>query len=237
MVLNKRGMKHVEVILSFLIFIVAVGFALYFFSPFSNDRVVNSYLDYTFREIDGNTSVRVDTFSISVNSGASPPNTIAINLSDVNQSLHSWAKEYGGNPLYSSREVGGDLVYVESPLGWNGIDFILVRFSEEFTETTGMFAEHEESYYDIASYDTDELMSEKKLLDLNKSYYEDYQSLKDSFNIVGANFGFSLVFANDVIISEKPIPEGLDVFSESKRIEVLRKNGEIVFADFSVKVW
>jgi hypothetical protein len=73
---------------------------------------------------------------------------------------------------------------------------------------------------------------------LNKSYYENYFALKEHFNIQKANFGFALTFSpNDKIIAEREIPSGLEIYSETKREEILRQNGQIAFADFRVWVW
>ena len=53
-----------------------------------------------------------------------------------------------------------------------------------------------------------------------------------------ANFAFSLDLGVDnKIIAERKIPENLEVFTELKRVEVLNKTGEIVFADFEVRLW
>ena len=66
----------------------------------------------------------------------------------------------------------------------------------------------------------------------------DYFALKEQFNLPGrVNFGFSFEFDNKTISSEREIPSGLDVFSKVDRVEVLRENGEVEYADFTIKVW
>ena len=61
--MTKRGLTHIEVLLSFLIFMGFVVFALYFFSPFQTSRLVDSSLDYAFREIIKNTTIEIETYS------------------------------------------------------------------------------------------------------------------------------------------------------------------------------
>jgi len=68
----KRGISHIEMILSFVIFVSAVGLALYFFSPTDSSRLVESTLGYSLREIGQNTSVTLEGVSIGINHSASP---------------------------------------------------------------------------------------------------------------------------------------------------------------------
>ena len=51
------------------------------------------------------------------------------------------------------------------------------------------------------------------------------------------NFGAVLVLSDNVIKMEREIPEGLDVFANSKRLEILRSDGTLEFGELSVKIW
>lgn len=236
--MKKRGISHVEIILSFVLFVVAVGFALYIFSPGGGSRIAESSLDYSFIEITRNTSTSVETFSVIINKSVITGNLIALNFSGVLGNVS--VRTYNEEKLDSSRF--GDLVIVEGPSsGWSNTDLIYVSFGQEFGDDGLAQVEVNNSYYSIGSSISKKIVSEKNFLSLNSTYYSSYSSLKgrNQFNLPQrVDFGFSLVFEdNDSIVSEKKIPAGLESFSESRRVEVLRTNGEIVFADLNVKVW
>ena len=65
---NKRGLGHIEAILAFVLFIGFLIFAFYFFSPFSGgNRLLDSSIDYAFREININTSIDMESYSVVIN--------------------------------------------------------------------------------------------------------------------------------------------------------------------------
>src|SRR3989344_2949597 len=84
--MNKKGMSHVEIILSFVIFITAVGFALYFFNPGDSDRLVESSLTYAFTEISENTSLEIKIFTVLIkHDNPINENSIAFNFSGIGE--------------------------------------------------------------------------------------------------------------------------------------------------------
>lgn len=238
--MEKRGIGHIEIILSFVIFIAAVGFGLYFFNTGDSTRMVDTTLAYAFREIEKNTSTIIEVYSVDLNETNIGVNTIiALNFSGVEG--ESRVVNYNGDNLSSSRGgMNDELVFVYSD-DWSSEEFIFVMFGEEFGDDGVSSLEHNETFYRIGSSEIKELISEKRFIELNDSYYLDYAGLKsrENFNIPGrANFGFSLVFDDgDVIAAEKGIPDNFEVFSERKRVEVLRVSNDVVFADLIVKVW
>jgi hypothetical protein len=236
---RKRGISHVEVVMSFMIFIVAVGFALYFFNPGDSDRLVESSLTYAFREIYKNASVGVETFSVKINASEIPAGTDVIALNIPGVKGNAVVENYDGEIFESMKQ--GDLVFVKSEVGWASEEFIFVRFSEDFVNGVVSPAVLNEGYYELGSSNFKEVVSEKKFLLLNETYYSDYLALKGkgNFNLPErVNFGFSLVFDEaDSINSEVEIPSGFEVFSDTERIEVVRADGKIAFADLLVKVW
>jgi len=247
--MKKSGISHVEIILSFIIFVTAIGFALFFFSPSNSERLVESSLNYGFREITNNVSVEVSTYSVVVdNSGDQITGSdlaIFIDGANENSNMVSRVESLDGDILpsvvgFGAAPLSRDTVYV-SKSGWTSGDFIYVRLSEDFEDTgfTGNLPGVNEDFYEIASANTEELVSEKRIEELSVLYSFDYIALKEHFNLPGrVNFGFSLTFAEDDLIeSEREIPVGLEVFSEIERKEVLRKNGEIQFGDLAIWVW
>ncbi|MBI2452531.1 hypothetical protein HYV50_05680 [Candidatus Pacearchaeota archaeon] len=262
--LEKRGMSHVEVILSFLLFITAVGFALYFFSPTNTDRLVDTALDYASREITKNTTVKMETYSIKIDGTTIEDSTKVIVISingTCDNNYNSRIENLSGFVLPSKVGPGGsgetcdnsgqgqaenkDRLYIKNEAGWKDEDFIIIKLSEDFNPSPresinqeGANPNNEE--YKISSSTSEFVISEKRVLALNNSYYKDYFALKEYFNLPGRiNFGFSLIFQDsNAIIAKRQIPSGLEVFSEIKRLQVLRNStGNIEYADLTIAVW
>jgi len=232
----KKGAGHIEIILAFVMFAAVVGFALYFFSPTNIDRITSVTFDYIEREISSNVSIGVESFSVKiVDKGLGIPNVIAIDVGDTKEGKNVRVEDSNGNVLSSKKR--GNIIDVEkSP--WSDGEFIFLKFSEDFPSSSGP-SDGVEGYSEIASSSYEEVFSEKKILELNKSYYENYNNLKTEFNIPDrTDFGFEFVFSEDDFIkSEKEIPENFEVYADSKRVEILRTDGKIVFADFVMKIW
>lgn len=247
-------MSHIEVILSFMIFLGAVGFALYFFSPTNTSKLVDTSLDYVSREISNNITVSVTTYSVKINNSDNQANSagfLAINISGMcdNENNVARVENLSGSILPSKIGPGNskckssnDQVLIIANSEWNAPeDFIYIKISEDFNETgdevTGSPTPNE-YFYEISTTNSEIEFSEKRILILNKSYYENYYGLKEDFNLPGrVNFGFSFVFADNSIVSEREVPNGLDVYSKVERVEVLRENGQVQYADLVIKVW
>jgi hypothetical protein len=76
-------------------------------------------------------------------------------------------------------------------------------------------------------------------LELKNDYNSNYLGLKEKFNLPNrVNFGFSLIFDdNSKIEGLRNVPRNTEVYSASGRVEVLRKDGKIEFANLVVRIW
>ena len=255
--MEKRGISHVEVMLSFLIFMGFVIFALYFFSPFNTNRVVESALDYAFREIKQEASVKIESYSVRMDvSNRDPTNHIMyITINSINDpdlgNLKVRVYKSDGSVIKAKR-VGNDIYFdVEQiSMGDTAKIFATFSFSEDFESYDDGIMPNElvPQLVQIASSNTITVLSEKRIIDLVDNYKSDYDNLKKKFNLPNrVNFGFKLDFDNgdveDVIAGEvSGIPKGVEVFSRRERVEVLRKSlgnsgGNIEFADLVVRIW
>lgn len=242
--MERRGATHIEVILSFIIFAAVVGFALYFFNPAGADRLADTTLSYAFREIEENTSTEVLMYSILIDrellQDLENPETVAFNIIGIGDELNIIGENSDGN-LFRGRKVG-EISYLNAPEGtWQSGDLVYLKFSEDFEEvnfdTTNIVLN--EDIYEISSSRISNLISEKRFLALNRSYHENYLELKKSFNLPDrVNFGFELSFADGSgIKAERDFPQEFEVYSDSKRVEVMRENGKAEYANLVVKVW
>ena len=228
---GKKGMQHVEFIISFVIFVGFLVLAFYFFSPVRGDRIVESTLFYTSDEIAENVSVNINLFSITVKDVEE--DLIAIPFPEQS-GLNARVEDVNGNIIDS----GFDNTNVHVDI--TGVDFLIVGFSEDFEPGSlngGMVLTEG---YTISSSEIREVYSEKRLRAL-QSFYEGeggYEESKEEFNLPArGNFGFVLEIGEDKISAERNIPEGLEVFSQNDRVEVLRENGEVDFGEFRVLIW
>ncbi len=231
-------MGHVEVILAFVLFMGFLIFGLYFFNPLSNDRVLDSSLFYAVDEVMDNTTREILTYGISLNESDF---AIAQNISF---------------PL-SRESIDGVGVYVETSTGMRlrgkyvaGALYVSRNDSEFFYARLGNFVTEEGfipnvafleygSNYTISSSDKKHIVSEALLLGLNQSYYSDYGSVRTSFNLPRrVDFAVEAVIdGGDAIRMSRQIPEGFEVVSQTERVEVLRIDGRISFAEINVRVW
>jgi len=236
--MEKRGISHIEFIISFIIFITFVAFAIFLFNPLKDSNITNSALPFTVNEIIKNTSVDLTIYSIKINKNAIPLNQkiIAIDLQNILTEEQVRVESYTGQVLRSKKE--GNIIYFD----FSNEEFVLVKSGKDFLPYSPIFTEKpaiNENYYAVASSSREKIVSEKRLIELNDSYYKNYEELKNNLKIPGqTNFGFSVRFTEqNNIIAQNQIPQGIDIFSYSKRTEILRVNGESKFTEFEVKIW
>ena len=243
--MNKRGISHIEVMLSFLIFAGFVIFALYIFNPFQQaSRLVNSSLDYAIREIINNATTNIEIFSVYMDV-SERGNVKKIKIAGVDSKKNAVVENRHGIIVPSRRDGVSDNTDFDSSFVHDGDPtkgFATFKFSYDFsagTLTGGGGGQLDEDKYKIGSYNKMELLSEKKIKELNNSYYTDYSGLKRGFNLPErVDFSFMLQFdSNDFIEAQKKVPDGVELFSDIKRVEVLRTNGDIKFANLIVRVW
>jgi hypothetical protein len=239
--MEKRGISHIEMILSFILFAAAVGFALYFLSPTNVGKIKDVSLDYTARSIEKNTTIEVLVYSVVIDNNtiidAGSPQIIALNFSGVNPGYNSRVENYNGTLIDSSRS--GEMVYIRGgSLGWDKIDFVYVKFGEDFATQSVSSATHDKTYYSVSTKETKSVISEKRFSNLKSLYDSGYESLKVGFNLPKrTNFGFQLAMAGNNIKAETRVSSSQEVFARTKRIEVLREDGRIEFGDLKVMIW
>lgn len=219
MSLNKRGISHVEVIVSFVLFLGFVGFAFYFFSPFESGRTLDSSLDYAFDEVVENVSTTLESYSV-----VFPP--------DCTDTTVKIDGAISGNYFGGTRDEN-------KFCGFSPQDFITILISEDFSDYAGSCSDVQTPCSNISSSENKQVLSENKINNLLQNYNEDYGNLKENFNLPGRiDFGFSLVFDDGTsIVTEREIPSNLEVVAKEDRVEIIRQNGDIEFADLVVKVW
>jgi len=227
MFFDKRGVGHIEVIMSFVLFIGFLAFAFYFFSPFQSERTFQSSLDYAFDEIIEETNTILESYSVVLNDCT---DTVILIENPVPGSGGIKIKNISGDYTPGSTRNGNKFCGFES-----GENFITILISEEFPPSGGGCTENTAPCSNISSSEKTSVMSNKSFFELVEKYNSNYQGLKNDFNI-GVDFGFSLIFDGTEIVAEREVPSNLEVVAKEDRVEVVTEEG-VVFADLVVKVW
>lgn len=232
--MDKRGLSNIEFVISFVLFVSFVVFALYVFNPIKSARAIDSTISYSTDEIITNTSVELVSYSVKVNPSAFGDSVIAVSIPSIDSKKNERVEDYYGKQLPSARS--GDLVYVKK----GSVNFFEIMFSEDVLPgTLNEQAPLDSTKYTIASSWKGKLISEKKMLEMNNSYYKDYSGLKKGLGIpAGTEFAWDLSFQDSYSITAKRFaPAKIEVMAETKRVEVLRKDGSSEFAYLMVKIW
>jgi hypothetical protein len=232
--MGKKGASHIEMILSLVIFVTAVTFALIFFSPVNNTRFSDTTIVYTFDEIEKFSAVEVKIYNVILdNSGGqlTSNDNAEVIIKGVDSSWGVRVVDSNGVTLTSGRN--GDSVYF-SKVWPNTKESVSLMFSEEFV--SGALSTGKTGAVLVGTHSVKKVLSEKKLGELKNEYESDYENLKgqSEFNLPNRiDFGFSL----GSISAQREIPEGLEVFSEEKRVEVLGTDGKVRFETLRVEIW
>ena len=187
--LNKRGLGHVEAILSFVIFIGFIVFAFVFFSPFESNRTLRSTSDYAWREVYDFSRVELEIYSVFIDD-LSPPLIAAVSLTGAPSGWNAVVEDSMGAIVQSYTDLSG-VVHYTTPSN----KFARIKFGQDFSQGVNVIAGTPPQSYTVSSSENSKFMSEKKLLELNASYYSDYSNLKKQFNLPNrVNFGFAVTF-------------------------------------------
>ncbi len=233
--IKRRGLGHVEAILSFVIFIGFIVFAFVFFSPFESNRTLKSTSDYAWREVSDFSSVDLEIYSVYV-AYDNAPALIAIAVVSAPAGWNATVEDSSENVVPSYTDLNG-VVHFQRPVN----NFVRIKFGPDFANGSGSagFLIPIQNY-SISSSDAKKAVSERKLLELNSTYYSDYIGLKRQFNLPNrVYFGFSATFLDGTkILASREIPENAEVLSKSERVAVVRTpSGIVEYAELRVFVW
>lgn len=231
--MKKRGVGNVEFILSFVLFITFVFIAIYFFNPTKDTQTMGTSKYYVFNQIIKNVTIDMNSFSVKTSPKLSGEEIIAVYLPGIPPGEYSRAESYRGQVFPSERS--GDIVYVNR----GDEQFIIIKFSKEYAGTIVPHRPPNPEKYRIGSSISTQIVSEKNILYLNSSYFKDYQKLKNELAIPDkTDFSFALLFGgNDSIVAENSLPLKTELYTETSRVEVLRKDGTSTFAELRVRIW
>ena len=240
MIKRKRGLSHLEVILSVILFIGAVGVAFFFFDPASSYKFGEPSYNYIVNAIEDNITTNVTIFGIKPNSKSDEQNvaTLGIELKDGKMGLIIIDSEDNGDKI----DYDVDQANI-GKIKWKSDNFVFIHASDDFPLSDNTPGNDPEVEATIVSVYTKKVISEKRakslLIDYNKGY-NNYYIIKRFFGISdNVNFGFNL---NGMETNIEP-PNGMNVISNVKRVEILKEyqnggdNPNYIFGILSVRIW
>jgi|SRR3989338_789846 len=250
--MHKRGMKHVEAVLSFVFFIGFAISAIYFLNPYSLSKPYDNSIERIYSQIAENSTVKIEKYAVFISEdanmgggeGAGTPNLVVVSLGrPIESNSVIRAIDLSGSDVKASisDESKGEIV-----LNYNRPkkEILQVYISEdlepnEFQGSQRVFPQPgKERNYQIASYYYYNAVSSKRIGALKKEYDSYYSSMKEYF-AVPKDKEFSFAFGN--IKAEKKVQEGRDIFAKRERVEALTLesgiNDAISFNELGVKIW
>jgi len=232
--MNKKGLSHIEFVVSFVIFIGFIVFAFVFFNPLQSQRTLKSTMDYAWIEVSEEGRERVETYSVSIYP-LFDPSLMRINIPGVPLYYNASVEDEIGNTISTHRGNSGVVYFNRS-----GGDFFRIKYSSAIDNGAPILGTTAigNSQYAISSSEIRDLYFEKLLLELNQSYYLNYLGLKQELNLPNRmEFGFVVTLNNKQISAVNQIPEGIEVLSKNDRVEIIRISGQREYADLRVIVW
>lgn len=234
--MHKRGLSHIEFVVSFVIFIGFLVFAFVFFNPLQSQRTLKSTMDYAWLEVSQEGRESMESYSVSI--GNLNPLGLKIVIDDVPLEYNASVEDLGGNILLTHRDSNGIVYFTRNSINDR---FFKIRYASSFEDTGPAIngAGDLQGQYGISSSEVKDIYFEKSFLELNSSYYSDYIELKEDLNLPNRmEFGFIITFDNSrQIRAMRDVPEGIEVLSKNDRVEIIRENGMHEFAEVTVLVW
>ncbi len=249
--MNKKGVEHIEMILSFVIFASALFVAFIFFHPFSSSHVSPTLLE----QIYSNVEERLSTDLVIA--------TFIVNASQITTQHRFTVSLYRSFPVpWQVRAVTANGAALNSSLtnrgtgeiefDWKGSHspYVTILLSPEITPSVPPFYTKQLGVNDsdpwknwsvalkFASLTSRKVLSERKINALRTSYSNDAVYTKNSLGIPPeVSYGFQFISASGKVITDVPLQEAGDFRIKSKRIDALYSNGTLEYSELGVGIW
>lgn len=251
MIKEKKGLSHVEMVISFAIFISFVVFMLVFFKPLKIPSRSSTLLETTEAKILENVSTELNVFSVKITNPSVPPPTCFSLASSINKNI---IVKDGNEERVNAKHDNTNVYFAKSAAAAE--QFYRVYYSDEFVE----------SVFDASTcnalQNTDNLAQNYYVLGVTRAYkkvslaklkaffdeYNDnnkYAQLKINLGL-GNNFNVYVRDSKGNIIQddtnkefkgENYKPSGVEIMAKEIPIEILNEKGEIMPAVMNIQVF
>ena len=227
--MKKRGFSHIEIILGFVMFVGALLFAFFYLKLSYGNMNKHSEADYS--QVENAMKELVYEYSVRINDSKINKNQDIVYVT-VNVTGNSSVFNYTGFKSASYLSESDMRLYFNRTMTGYRYD---LRISKGIDNSAVLSAQLiNPDYYTISPQLARNIISEKKMLTLNTSYYKDYEALKKSIGIKN-DFGiYAKVGEKEIIMTRQ---KDKVVYAESKNRELLKSDGQVVFGNVRIEIW
>lgn len=250
----EKGVGHIEVIVSFSIFVVFLLFVFAYLNPIKKPDVSNVLLDIIESNIEKNYTITVTILPFTLNQTIAFGKCFKIknpfNLVNIPLGLRensTFVKDIKGNDLaFEYVDHDGMLnYYANITIQSNGENFYVLYFTERenFSSTEVPLAciplEPNLNFtYNFSIPRTIKIYSERKLRGLNESYYSsNYEQIKGEITFPKLSDFYIKI---EDFVMNRTIPPGIPVVAREVSAEILKQEGTaktIKGTRMNIKVW
>jgi hypothetical protein len=239
---NKMGKGHIEVIISFIVFIGFLVFLFVIFNPL-NKPVNKNLTNIVFFNIGENITTNITSSSIRINDDVNidGQGCFTIQESDLPSLVCVNPKKILAKN--SSETIVASKVNNGININFGGQDkFYIIYCSEEITENenieTDCISLNRENFT-IGMINTRNAWSEKKLEKFEEEYLSNYDTLKDKLIPEGNDFGFIISNLSGSVLfkGEKTIPKGVNVNANTIPVNLIDSNANIKSGTATIMIW
>ena len=227
---NKRGASnHLEMILSFVLFLGFFFFVIIFLQPYETNILTTSIVDGAYYNFLQYTNEEVVQFSIKINDA--PLDCLSIPLQDSFQGYKS-VFVYDINKNFSNSKILDKNIIIKNEKLSGFFNIILVKDfikPEEVLTCSNVYEN-----YQIGGIINESIISYTKIKDLKIEYDSNYEKLKEVFAVPGK---FDFAINSEIITLERPIPDNIKVMAKSYTERVILENGTIINVEFIIRAW
>lgn len=230
---NKRGSGHLEMILSFLLFVGFIGATIYFINPFENKSDLTPSLDKLQKNILKKTEIEVNRYSIKLVKELPSGSWIKIKI-PMKLEECAFVLDYYGNPSDSTCDQSGVTFQI------NIEKFYQIYVSEDIDKKNIVITDYveDEDAYQIVGVLDQTMISEKKLKDLASEIDSNYQETKKELGVdLKYDFSFESFSGNNKIIGNVNNPTNFEVYRKTIRQEFLYQSGNRGYEILGVSIW
>ena len=214
--MEKKATGHIEMILSFVIFIFFVFFLLMYVQPYKETSLADSVILGLKDKFENQNSINYTKIFLRVNELNEGVNCFSVNLGN-----------YDGNSIVKKTDgVDVSSLYSGSQLSVSsGISRYYVFISGEFSDASSFSCPEgilESTKYSIGSIETKKVISSKSLGILKTRFESGDSNLRSELG-VPATLDFSIQTSDNSFVLDKQIPEKVEVISKTYSFLVLSK--------------
>jgi hypothetical protein len=221
---NRRG-SHVEVIISFIIFVTFILFIFSIVEPsISTQKDKKNMFDGIDLKIIDEVSSNMTIITVNFGGGSGG----CVDLDDLNIGKGIVVKDDLDRGVSSSADDNSLQIN-----GGSGETFFKIYYSEEFDELTGSGCSP--TSYDLGLTKTSKYIFQKKVIELIN---RDYETLRNEFNIPeGVEFGYGIVLSNGTTIETNQQQLPTNVYIRETPIEYVDLDGNILEGYLKTRIW